>query len=150
MGYVIQAIIAGSEALVRTSLGKGRTFPLSPQLAMLPLTKELREALALPFCPLTDEGAEPVLPPALLEVVQAASVGGKAAYIEAEFFGGVGLQACLLSEGGIESQRPHVGPMAINMALQFLGVQRGSAVDEFEAVGLGKYRSTEEWNQNGA
>ena len=30
-------------------------------------------------------------------------------------------------------------------ALRELGVARGDAFDEFDAVGLGKYRNTEDW-----
>jgi hypothetical protein len=35
--------------------------------------------------------------------------------------------------------------MAINGVLRWLGVHRGEAVDEFEAVGLDRFRRTDEW-----
>src|SRR3989440_7835863 len=34
---------------------------------------------------------------------------------------------------------------AFNQALRQLGVPRGAAFDEFEAVGLGRHRHTEDW-----
>lgn len=145
MSYVIQAIIARPHALVGTALGQGRIVPLAQQLALLPLTRAVREALSLPFCPLTDEGARATLPPGLVEMVRTASVGGRAAYVEAELFGGAGLQACLLAEGGTGTEGPQVGPEAINVALRYLGVQRGASVDEFDALGLGRHRDTEQW-----
>jgi hypothetical protein len=33
----------------------------------------------------------------------------------------------------------------LNRALRELGVARGEAFDEFDAVGLGKHRHTEDW-----
>ena len=35
--------------------------------------------------------------------------------------------------------------MAINVVLRWLGVHRGEAVDEFESVGLTRFRRTNEW-----
>jgi hypothetical protein len=34
---------------------------------------------------------------------------------------------------------------AINRAFRHLGVARGSEIDEFEAVGIGRFRSNEDW-----
>lgn len=148
MGYVIQAIIATPDALART-LVKERTVALTPSLALLPLAEGIRKALGVPFCPLTDEGAPPVVPPAVLDLLRTSSVGGRAAYVEAEIFGGAGLQACVLAADGV-AQEPEVGGAAINVALRFLGVQKRRAMDEFEAIGLGRHAHTEEWITSGA
>lgn len=83
-------------------------------------------------------------------------------YVHAEFFGGLGFQASLGWQGG----RVAFGPCltanhpaerqtdgyqvvskpewAINRALRFLGVVASSA-DEFDAVGLGRHRTTSAW-----
>lgn len=68
---------------------------------------------------------------------------GKAAYVEAEFFGGTGTQASVTFENGSKISGPKVSLKAINIALQFLGVSKSPSLDEFDSLGLGKYRHTE-------
>ncbi len=82
------------------------------------------------------------------------------AYIETEYFGGVGDQTAIAWEHG----RIKSGPLrtsnekdpagrpstpllerALNRILRLLGVARGQAIDEFDALGLGKHRSNEKW-----
>lgn len=41
--------------------------------------------------------------------------------------------------------QPLITERAINKALQLLGVQKVDAFDEFDAIGLGKHRSTYDW-----
>jgi hypothetical protein len=67
------------------------------------------------------------------------------AYIEAEVFGGSGTQASVIFTNGVQVGQPIVDHDAISQALRNLGVTKGSAIDEFEAVGLGRHRNTEEW-----
>jgi len=74
-----------------------------------------------------------------------ASNTGKVAYIEAEFFAGEGMQGAIMFDHGIIFSSPLKSKSAINVALKFLGVSKLSYVDEFEAIGLGKYRKTEDW-----
>ena len=76
-------------------------------------------------------------------------------YVETGYFGGTGSQAAALYRAGrLEwtasigichplDDRPPIRP--INEALRALVVDAGSSFDEFEAVGLGRHRSTEEW-----
>lgn len=90
----------------------------------------------------------------------AASTGGALAYVEADFFGGVGTQAAVVWDGG----RLVLGPLSarlgpgrprprrawpINRALRTLGVRAGAHVDEFEAADLGRHRETEDWAEAG-
>jgi hypothetical protein len=81
-------------------------------------------------------------------------------YIETDYFGGDGWQAAMAWVGG----RAIFGPVrtsdeweggkfvptpllegAINQAVRHLGVKRGAARDEFDALGLGQHRSNESW-----
>lgn len=88
----------------------------------------------------------------------AKSLAGDIAYLEAEIFGGTGAQAMVLWRGG----EVCLGPVAteftatapdpsssrqwpFNQALRELGVDRGDAFDEFDALGLGRWRHTEDW-----
>ena len=86
------------------------------------------------------------------------SLAGAVAYVEAEIFAGTGTQAMVLWCGGEVCLGPvitQVGSLvpelsssvewAFNQAFRRLGADRGGAVDEFEALGLGRWRRTEDW-----
>jgi hypothetical protein len=84
-----------------------------------------------------------------------ASVQGPVAYIEADFFGGPGTQASIVWDRGRVRLKPNkryfrhdkvkLDRMPINQALRMLGVKRGNHIDEFEALGLDRYRHTNQW-----
>ena len=67
------------------------------------------------------------------------------AYIEAEIFGGIGAQAHVIFDRGAALGPAVVSQFAINEALRALGVKASGVFDEFEAVGLGQHRHTDEW-----
>jgi hypothetical protein len=73
------------------------------------------------------------------------SASGMIAYIEAEFFGGVGGQSAVAWRDGEIILGPVHSEDAINIALRLFGVEVGGEFDEFDAVGLGLHRSNEEW-----
>jgi hypothetical protein len=96
------------------------------------------------------------LPQALADALADISQFGAVAYLEAEFFGGYGIQASVIWEGGeivlgplIEEEDDPVRRLAeaaINRALRRLGVEKEEdALDEFDTVDLGRHRHTEEW-----
>jgi hypothetical protein len=73
------------------------------------------------------------------------------AYVETEYFGGDGVQAAAVWEGGAIAFGPRqadAGP--INEALRLLGVERTTAQDEFDTVGLGRHRRNEGWIEEAA
>ena len=144
MSYVLQAILADPKALARARLPGARIVPLPQNLAMIPLTALVRRGLHLADCPLTENEALQPLPDTLLELLGALSAGTRAVYVEARFWAGAGLQACVRAEMG-QVRGLEVGPVAINSGLAFLGVDAGGAVDEFEAIGLGRHRETDGW-----
>ncbi len=79
------------------------------------------------------------------------------AYIEADYFGGVGTQAALgwhrderlgpfITESRPDVPRePDPEQWAINRVLRYLGVEKGAAFDAFDALGLGRQRNTSRW-----
>jgi hypothetical protein len=144
MAYDIQAFIA-DEAAIRSAVPEGAAvIRLTQGKAMIPLSDRVREAHDLPFLPLTDEGASEV-PDGISAIGEAIARQGKVAYVEAEFFGGVGAQACVTWDAAGQPSQPLVDVHAINTALQFLGVAIGDHHDEFDALGLGRHRATNEW-----
>ncbi|MCP5521145.1 MAG: hypothetical protein H7A46_06310 [Verrucomicrobiales bacterium] len=82
----------------------------------------------------------------------------RSAYIEAEFWGGTGMQASVVWEAGQITFGPEISTGAINTALRRLGIAGGPAVsihglplapgrDPFDVVGLGRHRSVGGWLQ---
>jgi hypothetical protein len=144
MAYDLQAWIA-NEATIRTAVPTGAVVVRLPQgKAMIPVSDHVRQIHKIPFLRLTDERfAE--LPAGVATVGRAIARAGRVVYVEAEFFGGGGTQACVTWDAICKPSQPLIDDHAINSALRFLGVTVGDHQDEFDALGLGTCRSSEEW-----
>ncbi|WP_018546821.1 hypothetical protein [Streptomyces sp. LaPpAH-108] len=154
MGYELRAVIADWARLESTAreLPAARLAPLAQGLALLPLTDALfaadtdgSEVTALGFRGLPD-GFEAML--------ARWSAAGPVACVEAEVFGGVGEQRAAVWEGGavvlgplhVDEDEPFPAEGSpVSRALRRLGVRADAGRDEFDAVGLGRRRSSEEW-----
>jgi hypothetical protein len=112
---------------------------------MIPLTSELRHRLGIPDLPLTDEDDRPVVPESLDALCRKLSLHGLVVYLEAEFWGGQGMQAHALFRAGAALGPPVVAEDAINPALRQLGVHPDPHGDEVAAVGLGRHRDADAW-----
>ncbi len=86
-------------------------------------------------------------------MLAARSAHGPLAYVEADFFGGTGSQYTQVWDGGKsalgpllmnEADEPPPDGSPISRALRHLGVVAAGS-DEFDAVGLGRQRETEDW-----
>src|SRR6185503_13781317 len=94
MAYTLQAII-GDAAMLRAGCPIGaKVVNLAQDKAMIPLCGELLEEAEIPFLPLTDGGDEELCEP-INEFASHFKGRGKFVYVEAEFFGGTGIQACV-------------------------------------------------------
>lgn len=144
MTYTLQAVIARSGAFYGPLPQRLEIIRLIGGMDMIPLGTEALKVHDIPFCPLTDDG-EKELPPQLLKLCEQLSKQCTLAYVEAEFFGGAGAEAHALFSDGKAIGQAVVSESAINEALRCLGVGKGAANDEFEAVGLGQHRDTDEW-----
>ncbi len=74
------------------------------------------------------------------ELLERYSFHAKLAYIETDYFGGVGTQAGILYENGKVAIAPRRAPGTINILLRALGVWCEPGKDEFDSLGLWKYR----------
>ncbi|MEV0091941.1 hypothetical protein [Streptomyces sp. NPDC050738] len=159
MSFVLEAVIAGDELLraaVREVPG-GRVARLAQGFLLLPLTDEIVDVVTagspervLGFWRLSGD---------VENVLARWSVAGPVAYVEAEYFGGVGEQrAAVWAAGALE-----LGPLCVqekehfssegspaSQALRRLGARSGPGEDEFTAVGLGRHRSTDDWGSPGS
>jgi hypothetical protein len=122
------------------------TVRLQCGLAMWPIDSTYQEQHSITLLPLTDEGLEEI-PESIAEIAAPLS---RCAYVEAEFFGGNGVQAfAMFSQGRLDGGIA-VGKSVINDALRMLGVVAKRGQDEFDTVGLGRERHTDDWTKNQA
>ncbi|SMQ13864.1 hypothetical protein SAMN06272771_0142 [Streptomyces sp. Ag82_O1-12] len=154
MSYDLRAVIAGQDVLrVGTrDLSVARLASIGQGLSLMPMTYALFEAV-------TDGSGDGTwgfrwFPGGFEKVLAGWSAGGPVAYVEAEYFGGVGEQRAAVWDAGTMALAPlHVDegepfPPAgspVSQALRRLGVVAGAAGDEFSAVGLDRHRHSEAW-----
>ena len=143
MAYTLQAVI-GEETLLRACAQNRPLVPLAQGKALIPLPGGTEVGADIPLLPLTDEGAEQ-MPEPIAAICRELSACGRVAYVEAEYFGGEGVQAAVLWENGLQVGGIELSHDAINRVLRALGVDAGAAHDEFEALNLGRHRKTAEW-----
>ena len=143
MAYTLQAVIGEETDLKHHGIPGAKVIALPQGKALLPLYEEVREHFDIPFLEFghSDSAFETV------STFVAQLGAGKFAYVEAEFFGGVGGQSAAIWNEGEVVFGPVVSEHAINDALKLLGVVKGEAQDEFDAIKLGAYRNTEDWIQ---
>jgi hypothetical protein len=142
--YTIQGIIANRKVIEHEQTLGTKIVSLPQDMVLIPFAGTWSESKKIPLLPLTD-GKVFELPAAITGICYLLSKNGKLAYVEAEFFGGDGTQACSLWEKGMMIGNPQQDIQAINTALQFLGVEKGTSFDEFEALNLGRFRDTQAW-----
>ena len=146
MAYTLQAIL-GRDAEMRSAAPSDlATVSLADGFALWAIDSDYQDAHAIPFLPLTDEGLTEV--PA--SVVELAGRLSECIYIEAEYFGGDGGQASVLYRSGAQQGSLNISDSAINEGLRSLGFIAKPPLDEFDSVGLGRERSTENWRKNQA
>ncbi|MFI6494367.1 hypothetical protein [Streptomyces sp. NPDC050564] len=154
MSYDLQAVIADGEALrdAARDLPAARLASIGQGLSLMPMTDALFDSVT------NNSGVGALgfwrLPGRFEKVLADWSAGGPVAYVEAEYFGGVGEQRAVVWDGGtivlgplhVEEGQPF--PPAgspISRALRRLGVVAGAGEDEFSAVGLDRHRHREGW-----
>jgi hypothetical protein len=147
MGHHIQAIIAPME----TADAISRDWPELPRLdrdggfSIFPVDAALIDQRIAPDKTPTITGDQfMLLTNGFRDVLRTLSRGGQLAYVETEYFGGVGGQGALVYREGNEIMPPtwhESGP--INDALKLIGLKRGVCADEFAAAGLGLVRDND-------
>jgi hypothetical protein len=147
MGHTVTAIIAKNlvaEYLLNThSLA---SVILVDDLRLIPLEDNDLDALGVEFSHVIPGFA--YLSPELSEFCADVSKKGPLVYLETDYFGGVGTQAAVaFAQGLVWHPTPVSGEGAINIALQTLGVGVSPGLDEFDSVGLSRYRSTSDWKE---
>ncbi|MER5950186.1 hypothetical protein ABT127_29450 [Streptomyces sp. NPDC001904] len=150
----MEAVIASDELLQVASreVPGSRVVPLRQGLSLMPMTDEVCDVV-------TDDSAEGdlgfwKLPGGFETRLAQWSSTGPVAYVEADYFGGVGEQrAAVWADGSLalgplgepEKKRFSRAVSPISQALRRLGARRSLGEDEFEAVGLDRHRTSDDW-----
>jgi hypothetical protein len=147
MAYVLNAFIGSAETLKNQVLQLPNTklVTLTQGLAMAPIVYEdYSQNSVEPFWNLTKD---------LFELGFKLSAIGSIGYFEIETFGGPGERAAVLWKNGqivfgpvfAEDSSSVDASDVSNSLFSLLGVQKAGFHDEFDALGLGSYRSNEDW-----
>jgi hypothetical protein len=137
---------------------RAKVYRLMPKARLLavPLDPDcFDEDPALPGAGVAEAWGDPSkATPDEIASVAPLSAGSALAYLATNYFGGKGYQGAILWADGVctfgpatywsrEHEPLPLTERPINQALRGLGFVRGDALDEFDAFGLGNYRSYE-------
>ena len=146
MGHCVQAIVATSD--VADALR--RLYAVLPWVAarqgfvILPVDADFIDSVTR-IRPEQSSDAFMLLTASFDGLLQRLSLLGPIAYIETEYFGGVGGQGAAVYSRGETVMAPdwrESGP--IDRALALIGVKRPLLGDRFQALGLNRYRSNDD------
>ncbi|WP_228769950.1 hypothetical protein [Actinokineospora alba] len=148
------AAVIAAEALFRTigELTGTKIVPIAQGLALLPITDDFFDSVTDPTAPRDPDFWK--LPCGFTDRLATWSQVGPTAYVEAEYFGGVGSQtAAVWIDGTIvfgplhlaEDEPTPTAGTPISQALRHLGVRQAGKSDEFDAAGLGRHRHLKDW-----
>ena len=149
MAHAVEAFVIGPphRRKVMSAVATVRTCELTSGLLLIPFTDELHDELLKRF-PADADRPHPAFwkfSKSAEQFARALSADGAVAYLETEYFGGVGEQAAAVWRNGELVLSPSQADHPVNAALRSLGVARGVRDDEFDVVGLGLHRHTADW-----
>lgn len=145
MGHCIQIFIGEINILenIASNWDAANIIPLKQQFAMIFLTNQFFddiEEMANTKDTLNDDRFLLLTSAIQEQILQPYSKNGMLAYLETDYFGGVGTQAGVLFENGERIEGPTDKEGIINQILRKMGVCIEPGKDEFDSVGLGNYR----------
>lgn len=145
MGHCIQIFIGEINILekIASNWDAANMIPLKQQFAMIFLTNQffdVIEEMANTKDTLNDDRFLLLTSAIQEQILQPYSKNGMLAYLETDYFGGVGTQAGVLFENGERIEGPSDKEGIINQILRKMGVCIEPGKDEFDSVGLGNYR----------
>ena len=153
MSHYIHGFVSTTAVLqsVGQALPQAQFIPLSQGLAFMPFTEAIKIQLAQTDALSSELAFDQfeTLTQRLAAIASSLSAAGPLAYVETEYFGGLGTQSAIVWTNGVVVLGPLLTDStregAINQALSHLGVVRSTHLDEFDAIGLGRYHTDEDW-----
>ncbi len=159
MGHCVRLFIGPLVALrglaaAAPAHARAHAIEASERFPVLPLTEDLHEAWHAAYGTGDWLALGPMLTSTDLAHAERASRGSALAYVETDYFGGRGRQCAVLWRDGalvlkpaaLASDEGRALPPAlrpINAALRGLGITAAPGLDEFDTLGLARWRSNE-------
>lgn len=150
MGHAISALLTRAEVSVEKAAAFGLPVIQLPQLiSMLPLTPEHLDRWSEVLGISGFKSERPLLNCNVAHHIAIQLVGEEPfAIIETDYFGGAGDQAAVVYAGESLLMSPAVAAKRpINQALRLLGVSASQGQDEFDTIGLGEFRTFEDFHE---
>ncbi|GAA1351672.1 hypothetical protein GCM10009612_08830 [Streptomyces beijiangensis] len=153
VSYDLKAVIAerGLLTAAAATIAGARITPLRCGLAVMPMTDDLFAVVGTPKGDCVPGFWR--LPAGFDEVLSSWSKAGPVAFVESEYFGGVGEEnAAVWSAGQLalgplhmteDDAEPATGTPVVR-ALHALGIRASASEDEFQVAGLGEHRNWED------
>lgn len=151
MGHSIQALVFPDTLVshIPARLRSVRRARLAQGFVILPLTDEAILEIGTDHVSVRRENFTRFTD-GVLDLARELSQAGAVAYVETDYFGGVGAQSAAAWRSGREVLAPASGGSdTVNAALRTIGVCAAAPADEFDAIGLGRHRHNEEWLEEG-
>ena len=156
--YTLEAILARKKTLTDAAEGftNLKVIELPQNVSMIPVTGRLLYELEIRYQggsnvedPNTQQFSESLfhlrferLIVGVDELAKHLSMKGTVAYVEATFTGGYSEHATMLYQNGERNNTPGT---SIKEILILLGITPMHGFDEFDSIGLGRFRTTKEW-----
>jgi hypothetical protein len=144
MGHCIQGVVIKTGA-AKLPANWPAPVPLAQGFSIVPLFDAVLDAIE------KKEGDSPFtgftfLDKSMSERLSDVSIHTPLVYLETDFFGGAGSQGAVAYDRGRILFGPESGDIGpISSALRQIGVSRGAAYDEFDALGLGRLRGMDDF-----
>jgi hypothetical protein len=157
--YELRAMVSFADVLTPLAATRppARVVLLGQNLALIPVTDDVAAALHCAHVRPPPETGFRALTAGVHAALRVASMAEPIAYLEAEYLGRDGWQAAAVWAEGVIVYGPEYlhptepfpprGQAPIAEALRRLGALPVGRHDEFVAVGLGRYRSTQAWHR---
>lgn len=149
MGHTLRAIVGKAQPVAQLARNwrLARLVLLPQSFALVPVTTPLHNDMIELFAEKRPNPYDDLalLSAALERVIRDASDGAQLAYIETDYFGGIGTQSAIGWENGAVACGPfgsnsNVRP--IDTVLAWMGAVANTGSDEFDALTLGRFRDT--------
>lgn len=146
MGYYLQAVICkiGDAETFKSRFEQAKEVELAQGLCLIPITEEVLQRLNSSI-ESPGIGRFEYLNQKMESEFLVCFPKAHFAYVEAEYNGGQGAQEAIIWQNGKRIQVLDSGDGCINQVLQNFGVVASNGHDEFDSLGFGRHRFTQDW-----
>jgi len=151
MGYFLNAFLGQVDTLdkIERKFNSAKVVSLTTDIALIPMSENL-------FNEINNYRGENAirkwefLTTDVEDVILALIGNDKLSYVEIEYFGGEGGQSGIIWKDGKRIFEIEFQQEVVNAILREFGVEKEEKMrDEFDTVGLGRHRNTEDWIKEG-